>query len=344
MKALVLEKKDELNVRDIELNEKMGDMDVRIAVKAVGVCGSDIHYLTHGSIGPYIVREPMVLGHEASGEILEVGSKVTDLKPGDRVCMEPGIPNPHSKASRQGMYNLDPDVVFWATPPVHGVTRPEVVHPADFCYKLPDSVSFEEGAMVEPLAIGMHAAKKAAIKPGDVAVVTGAGTIGLVTAIAALGGGCSRVIITDVVQPKLDLAASLGPITPVNVKKEDALKVISDATGGWGADIVFEASGAAGVAAQLFDMVCPGGKVVYIGMPVEPISFDIVAAQAKEASVETIFRYANVYDRAVKLLGSGQIDIKALITDTYRFEDSVKAYEYAVDPKPTSVKVQIVMN
>jgi D-xylulose reductase len=258
--------------------------------------------------------------------------------------MEPGIPNPRSKASRQGMYNLDPDVVFWATPPVHGVTRPEVVHPADFCYKLPDSVSFEEGAMVEPLAIGMHAAKKAAIKPGDVAVVTGAGTIGLVTAIAALGGGCSRVIITDVVQPKLDLAASLGPITPVNVKKEDALKVISDATGGWGADIVFEASGAAGVAAQLFDMVCPGGKVVYIGMPVEPISFDIVAAQAKEASVETIFRYANVYDRAVKLLGSGQIDIKALITDTYRFEDSVKAYEYAVDPKPTSVKVQIVMN
>lgn len=344
MKALVLEKKGELNVRGIELDEKMGDTDVRIAVKAVGVCGSDIHYFTHGAIGPYIVKEPMIVGHEAAGEIIEAGSKVTDLKPGDRVCMEPGIPNPRSKASRRGMYNLDPDVVFWATPPVHGVTRPEVVHPADFCYKLPDNVSFEEGAMVEPLAIGMHAAKKAAIKPGDVAVVTGAGTIGLVTAIAALGGGCSRVIITDIIQPKLDLAASLGPVTPVNVKKEDPLKIISDATGGWGADIVFEASGAPQVSAQLFDMVCPGGKVVYIGMPVEPISFDIVAAQAKEASIETIFRYANVYDRAVKLLGSGQIDIKPLITDTYSFKDSVKAYDYAVDPKPTSVKVQIVFD
>ncbi len=342
MRALVLEKKGELNVRDIEINEKMGDLDVRIAVKRVGVCGSDIHFYTHGSIGPFVVRNPLILGHEAASEVVEAGSKVTHLKPGDRICMEPGIPNSRSKSSRQGMYNLDPDIVFWAAPPVHGVTRPSVVHPADFCYKLPDNVSFEEGAMVEPLAIGMHAAKKAAIKPGDVAVVCGAGTIGLVTAIAALGGGCSRVIITDVLQPKLDIAATLGPVTPVNVKKEDPLSVINDLTDGWGADIVFEASGAKEVAPLIFDFVCPGGKVVYIGMPVEPITFDIVKAQTKEVSIETIFRYANVYDRAVKLMGSGKIDVKPLITERYDFEKSVEAYDYAVKPRPSSVKIQIV--
>jgi D-xylulose reductase len=289
------------------------------------------------------VREPLILGHEASGEVMEVGGRVTHLKPGDRVCMEPGIPNPRSKASREGMYNVDPDVIFWGTPPVHGVTRPSVVHPADYCYKLPDSVSFEEGAMVEPLAIGMHAAKKAAIKPGDIAVVTGAGTIGLVTAIAALGGGCSRVIITDVLQPKLDIAAAFGAVTPVNISKEDPLKVISDLTGGWGADIVFEASGASQAAATVFDMACPGGRVVYIGMPVKPVSLDIVKAQTKEISVETIYRYANVYDRAVKLIGSGRIDVKPLITDKYDFEDSIKAYDYAVDPRATSVKTQILL-
>ena len=142
----------------------------------------------------------MVLGHEASGVIVEVGSEVKNLKVGDRVCMEPGIPDPNSKATRLGMYNLDPAVRFWATPPYHGVLRPTVVHPANFTFKLPDNISFAEGAMVEPLAVGMHAAIKAQIKPGDVAVVMGAGTIGMVTALAALAGGCSRVVITDVVR------------------------------------------------------------------------------------------------------------------------------------------------
>src|ERR1019366_994475 len=135
----------------------------------------------HGAIGSFVVREPMVLGHEASGVVTAVGSAVTQLKPGDRVCMEPGIPDPHSHASRIGRYNLDPAVRFWATPPVHGCLRPTVVHPADFTFRLPDNVTFGEGAMVEPLAVGIHAATKARLKPGDVAVVLGAGPIGMVT-------------------------------------------------------------------------------------------------------------------------------------------------------------------
>ncbi|MGJ3241336.1 MAG: NAD(P)-dependent alcohol dehydrogenase [Opitutales bacterium] len=341
MQALVLEKKDELNLRDIELEETLGPKDVRIKIHTVGICGSDVHYYTHGAIGPFVVRDPMVLGHEASGTVLEVGSAVSHLKPGDRVCMEPGIPDPTSKASRLGMYNLDPAVRFWATPPVHGCLRPEVIHPADFTFKVPDNVSFGEAAMVEPLAVGMHAASKAQVKPGDVAVVTGAGPIGMVTALAALAAGCSRIFMTDVIAEKLELAASLGPITPVNVSGENVAEVVGKATDGWGADLVFEASGNERACASVFEPLAPGGTVVFIGMPLEPIAFDVVAAQVKEARVETIFRYAHVYPRALALMGSGKIDVKPLITDTFAFQESVKAFDFAVKPPPASVKAQI---
>lgn len=341
MEALVLEAKKRLSMRDIALEERLGPRDVKIALRTVGVCGSDIHYYTHGAIGPFVVRAPMILGHEASGVVLEVGAEVKHLKEGDRVCMEPGIPDATSKASRLGMYNLDPSVRFWATPPVHGVTRPTVVHPADFTFKLPDNVGFGEGAMVEPLAVGMHAANKAAIQPGDVAVVIGAGTIGMVTILSALAGGCSMAVVLDVKQPRLESAARLGAVRTVNANDEDALSVARELTGGWGADVVFEASGGGNVAAQALDMLKPGGTLVYIGMPIEPVAFDVVKAQAKEATVKTIFRYAHVYPRALALMGSGKINLKPLITETYPFEKSVEAYDYAASPKPTSIKVQI---
>ncbi len=341
MNALVLERKGELRLRDLALEEALGPHDVRVRIHTVGVCGSDVHYYQHGAIGPFVVRAPMILGHEAAGIVLETGAAVTDLRVGDRVCMEPGVPDPNSRATRLGLYNLDPAVRFWATPPVHGCLRPTVVHPAAFTFKLPDEVSFGEGAMVEPLAVGMHAANKAHLRPGDVAVVLGAGTIGTLTALAALAGGCSRVIISDVQAPKLAIAAALGPITPVNVRTENLAEAVRRATGGWGADVVFEASGQAAAAAQALEVVCPGGCVVLIGMPGAPVPFDVVAAQVKEARIETIFRYAHVFPRALALMGSRRIDVRPLITDHYAFADSVAAFDYAANPKPASVKVQI---
>jgi D-xylulose reductase len=309
----------------------------------VGVCGSDVGYYEHGAIGPFVVRAPMVLGHEASGTVTEVGRNVTALRVGDRVCMEPGIPNPNGRATRLGIYNLDPDVRFWATPPFHGCLRPSVVHPAAFTFKLPGSVNFGEGAIVEPLAIGMHAAGKAAIMPGDTALVTGAGTIGTVSALAALAGGCSRVIISDIKQEKLDIAARYPGITAVNSARQDLGKAIDAMTGGWGVDIVFEASGNPEVIKHVFDYIRPAGRVVFIGMPPLPAPIDIVKAQSKEAKIETIFRYAHVYPRAIALLEAGKIDVKPLITDVYDFKDSIAAFEYARAMKPSSVKVQIVM-
>lgn len=347
MQSLVLEPDLSLNLRDVnvEADEHLGPRDVRIAIHTVGVCGSDVHYYEHGRIGPFVVDQPMILGHEASGTVVEVGSEVQDLRQGDRVCMEPGIADPDSKASRLGLYNLDPSVRFWATPPIHGVIRPEVVHPAALTFKLPDNVSFAEGAMVEPLAVGMHAANKARIKPGDVAVVTGAGPIGLVTALAALAGGCAQVIVTDVKQPKLDLAASLvpGAMVPVNVAREAVHQVVQKHTDGWGADLVFECSGNPKVAAGVLDWVCPAGCVVYVGMPGEPIAFDVVAAQIREVRVEHVFRYAHVYPRALKLMGSGQLDVKPLITDTFAFSQSRQALDFCVNMPDASVKAQITV-
>jgi D-xylulose reductase len=239
------------------------------------------------------------------------------------------------------MYNLDPAVRFWATPPVHGCLRPTVVHPAAFTFKLPGNVSFAEGAMVEPLAVGMHAANKARIRAGDVAAVLGCGPIGMLTALAALAGGCSRVFVTDVQAPKLALAAKYPGITPVHAREQNLAALVRAATDGWGADIVFEASGNERAAQGVFEPLCPGGCVVFIGIPGAPVPFDIVAAQAKEARVESVFRYAHVFPRALALMGAGKIEVKPLITDRFAFAESVAAFQFAANMPPGSVKVQI---
>ena len=342
-RALVLEKQHELALRDIDLPDAVGPGMVKIKLHTVGVCGSDVHYYTHGRIGPFVVDAPMVLGHEAAGTIVEVGQDVTTLKVGDRVCMEPGVPDPTSKASRLGMYNVDPAVTFWATPPIHGVLTPFVVHPANYTFKLPDNVSFAEGAMVEPFAVGMQAATKARITPGDTAVVMGAGPIGTMVALAALAGGCSRVIISDLAQPKLDIAAQYQGIIPVNIKNKSLADEVNALTGNWGADVVFECSGSPRAWDSVIDVLRPGGMIVAVGLPVEKVPLDVSTLSVKEATITSVFRYAHQYERAIALMGSGRVDLKPLISETFRFEDSIKAFDRAVEARPTDVKLQILM-
>ncbi|MUG08326.1 NAD(P)-dependent alcohol dehydrogenase [Commensalibacter melissae] len=342
--ALVLEEKGKLSIRNIDLPSTVGDNDVKIKIRNVGICGSDVHYYTHGKIGPFIVNQPMVLGHEASGIVIETGKNVENLKVGDRVCMEPGIPNPHSRATKLGIYNVDPDVVFWATPPVHGCLTETVVHPAAFTFKLPDNVSFEEGAFVEPLAIGVQAAVKARLKPGDICLVTGCGPIGILTALAALASGASKVFISDLAQPKLDIAKQYHGIIPINLKNESVEERVKAECGkDWGADVVFEASGHPSAYDTVLACVRPGGTIVFVGMPVDKIPFDLVTAQAKEIHMETIFRYAHVYDRTINLIASGKIDIKPLISGVYPFSKSIEAFERAASAQPADVKLQIEM-
>jgi D-xylulose reductase len=340
-KALVLEKVRELSLRDIDVPLKVGPDDVKIKIDTVGVCGSDVHYYTHGRIGDFVVKAPMVLGHEAAGFVVEIGANVKSLAVGDRVCMEPGIPDLSSRASKLGLYNVDPAVVFWATPPVHGVLTPYVVHPAAFTFKLPDNVSFAEAAMVEPFAVGLQAAVKAGIRPGDSAVVTGAGPIGIMAALAALASGCSRVIVSDLVDEKLAIAGRYSGVSTVNVKSQKLVDAVNAATDGWGVDVVFEASGSPRAYDGIQAVLRPGGCLVAIGMPIEPVKLDISAIAAKEIRIETVFRYANVFDRALQMIASGKVDLKPLISETFPFEQSIAAFERAAEGRPTDVKLQI---
>jgi D-xylulose reductase len=284
----------------------------------------------------------MILGHEASGTVIETGSLVSSLQIGDRVCMEPGIPDANSRAAQIGMYNIDPNVRFWATPPIHGILRPTCVHPEAFTFKIPDNVSFAEAAMVEPLAVGVHAATKARIKPGDIALVMGAGPIGLVTALSAIASGCSRVFISDLADEKLEIARSMNSaISPINSRTTDLKTSILKETDGWGADIVFEATGSADAAETVFQALSPGGCVVLIGGQSDPISFDVGAAMVREARVESIFRYAHVFPRCIRMLSSGLINVRPLITKKYIFDDSVEAFNVAADSRPENIKIQI---
>jgi D-xylulose reductase len=340
MKSLILEEKGKLKLGDYPIEESVGPTDVRVQIKACGICGSDIHYYKEGSIGDFVVREPMVLGHEAAGIVIEKGCEVQNLELGDRVCMEPGIPDFHSKETLQGMYNLDPAVRFWATPPIHGCLRESVVHPASFTTKLLENMSFAEGAMIEPLAIGVEAAKKAFIEMGDTALVVGCGTIGMMVALSALAAGCSKVYISDVRQEKLDIAATYENIIPINSAKVDLVSTIMAYTK-TGVDRIFEASGVPSVYPDFFRCAKTGAKVVLVGMMNGTVPLDVSYLQVKGISIETIFRYCNTYERAVALVASGKIDVKRLIGRTYSFEDSIQAYEYAVSCPPDIIKVMI---
>ena len=344
MRALVLEKTRQLRLREMDLPTQVTAGMVKIRVHTVGVCGSDVHYYTHGRIGPFVVEAPMVLGHEAAGTVVEVGEGVTHLRSGDRVCMEPGIPDASSRAARLGMYNVDPAVRFWATPPVHGVLTSHVVHPADYTFKLPDNVSFAEGAMVEPFAVGMQAAAKARIAPGDTALVLGAGPIGTMVALAALAGGCARVILADFAQPKLDIAAAYQGIIPVNIGERNLAAEVASLTQGWGVDVVFECSGSAKAWDGIGELARPGGCIVVVGLPVAPVAFDVAGLSVKELRVESVFRYAHQYERAIALMESGRIDLRPLITATFAFEDSIAAFERAAEGRPEDVKLQILVD
>ena len=343
VRAVVLEGIGDIRLREIEVpgTMELADNEVRIAVKTVGICGSDVHYYKHGRIGDFVVNAPMILGHEAAGVVTAVGAKSAHLQIGDRVCMEPGVPDFGSRQTLEGHYNLDPSVRFWATPPIHGCLTPEVVHPAALTYKLPDNVSFAEGAMVEPLAIGVYAAFKGAIRPGDVAVVAGAGTIGLMTAFAALASGCAKVILSDVATAKLDLVADHPGIVTVDLNREKLVDVVAAHTAGHGADLFFEASGSPRAFDDLMDVMGRGGRVVLVGMPQDRVALDVVALEVKEISLTGIFRYANVWERTLALLGSGKIDLKPLISASYPFEQSIAAFERAAQQNSSDVKIQI---
>ncbi|XP_054723766.1 sorbitol dehydrogenase-like [Uloborus diversus] len=243
--SVVLKKKDEIVLENRPVSEP-GPHEVLIGIDTVGICGSDVHYWKNGRIGNFIVREPMVLGHESSGTVVRVGSKVTHLKPGDRVAIEPGVPCRMCEFCKSGRYNLCHEVKFCATPPVDGSLCQYYTHAADFCFKLPEHVSLEEGALLEPLSVAVHACERARVTAGKTVLVTGAGPIGLCNLLTAKALGATRILVTDISESRLEVAKKLGASHVVCVGGKDAGASAEEIRTSLGAppDITVECSGA----------------------------------------------------------------------------------------------------
>lgn len=306
--------------------------DVLVAIKWTGICGSDVHYWQHGGIGKFVVRDPMVLGHESAGVVARVGVGVTSLRVGDRVAVEPGRPCRRCEDCRRGRYNLCPDMQFAATPPFHGTLTGFYPAPEDFCYKLPDHVSLQEGALAEPTAVGVHIVRQAKVQPGQSVVVMGAGPVGLLCAAVARAYGASTVASVDIVQSKLDFAlgfASTHAYLSRRVSPQDNAEGIKTACGlPDGADVVIDASGAEPSIQASVHLLKVGGTYVQGGMGKDDITFPIMAFAIKEAAAFGSFRYSSGdYKLAVELIASGKIDVKKLISGQVPFEQAEAAFQ-----------------
>ncbi|GAO16602.1 uncharacterized protein UV8b_01465 [Ustilaginoidea virens] len=309
---------------------------VVVAVDYTGICGSDVHYWRHGAIGHFVVRQPMVLGHESAGTVVETGRAVTHLRPGDRVAIEPGYACRRCVDCRAGRYNLCDEMVFAATPPHDGTLTGLWSSPADFCYKLPDAVSLREGALIEPLAVAVHMVKQAAVQPGQSVVVMGAGPVGLLCAAVARAYGASAVLTADIVQPKLDFAArfaSTHTYLSRRVAPEDNAAAIKCLLGlPRGADAVIDASGAEPSIQTSLHTVRRGGTFVQGGMGKPDVTFPIMALCLNEVTAKGSFRYGpGDYELAINLVASGKVDVKKLVTATVPFHEAGEAFRKAAE-------------
>ena len=331
------------DIRKVRIEEREKPVpkegEVLVKVEYVGICGSDLHYYESGRIGNFIVEPPFVLGHEAGGTVVEVGSGVTHLKAGDRVALEPGKTCGHCEHCKEGKYNLCEDVIFFATPPVDGVFQEYVAHEAGLCFKLPDNVSTLEGALVEPLSVGLHAAMQGGAHIGQTAVVTGAGCIGLVSLLALKAMEVSRVIVVDVIEKRLQKAKELGADYVINGKEQDTVAEIKRLTEGKGCDLSIETAGTQITASQLIQASKKGATIVFVGYSASgEMTLPIGMALDKELTFKTVFRYRNIYPMAIEAIAAGKIRIKDIVTDYFELDDIQHAMDACVENKAEIVK------
>ena len=313
--------------------------EVVVEIEYCGICGSDVHFYENGRIGDFVVEGDFILGHETAGTVIQIGSGVTDLKPGDRVALEPGIACGKCEFCKKGLYNLCPDVVFFATPPVQGALQNYVAHPADMCFKLPENVSTKAGALVEPLAVGLHAAKQGKVTLGDSVVILGSGCIGLVTLLACKAFGAANVIVVDLFEKRLEFAKKMGANHVINAREENVEERIKEILGERGADVVLETAGAVKTIQQTPQFAKSGGTIVLVGMaPQDVIDYDFSKVMAKELTIKSVFRYRNLYPVAIAAIADGTIDVEQIVTHEFAFEDSKEAFDTVIKDAENVVK------
>jgi len=315
----------ELTVEDRPVPEPAaGDVLVRVA--AVGVCGSDVHYYRHGRIGDFVVDAPLVLGHELSGTVVAVGDGVDASLIGQRVAVEPQRPCHRCAQCLAGRYNLCPHMRFYATPPVDGAFTEYVTIEAEFAHPLPDSVSFEAGALLEPLSVGIAAVRKAGIVPGSSVLIAGAGPIGVICAQAARAFGATRIVVSDLVPERRERALSFGATEVVDPTVVDVTADIVPV------DAFIDASGAPRAVADGIRAVGPAGAAVLVGLGNPEMTLPVEHIQNLEVTVTGIFRYTGTWPVAIELVASGQVDLDSLVTGRFGLDEVREALESDTDP------------
>jgi L-iditol 2-dehydrogenase len=320
-------------IRDLVVDERPvpspGPQEVLVQVTAVGVCGSDVHYYDHGRIGPYVVERPLVLGHEPAGVVTAVGPAVTRCQRGQRVSVEPGRPDFTCRQCLAGRYNLCPDMQFMATPPVDGAfCEYVVVHEAQ-AHPVPDSISDDAAALLEPLSVGIWACRRGRVTAGSRVLVNGAGPIGLVCTQMAVVCGATEVIVADVNPYRLGLATRFGATAVVEVPRTPLT--------GLEPDVLLECSGHPAASRAAVEVVAPAGRAVLVGMGADELPLPLSALQNREVEVIGTFRYANTWPTAIALVDRGRVDLDGLVTGHFGLSE-VEAALTAVTADPHSVK------
>ena len=314
--------------------------DVLLRVLYCGVCGSDVHFYSHGE-PEFPDVYPFIIGHEFSGEVVEVGADVTTLKVGDRVSIEPGIPCRVCKWCATGKYNLCPNVRFLSYPYSLGGMRNYVAHPAALCHLLPENVSDLEGALIEPLAVGMYAVQTSGATVGNSVAILGSGCIGLVTLLSLRAAGVRDITVIDLHEIRLRKALELGAARVVNAQEVDPVQTVSSLNDGYGPEFVFETAGNRVTASQTVDMVQRGGTIMMVGNVVGQTPFNFQRFTNKELQLRSIFRYRNIFPTAIAAVASGQIDITNIVSSVFPFEEAQQAFEDSISQQQTMVKAVI---
>jgi len=341
MKAAVLHKAQDMRIEQRPVPKPQPN-EALVRLRAIGVCGSDIHYYFAGALGKNRVQGPMLVGHECAGEVVEVGAEVEGLKPGDRVVVEPGLPCRVCHYCRTGRYNICKNMRFLGTPPVDGAFCEYLAWPADFLYPMPEGMTFEEGALIEPVAVGVYAVDQAGMRSADSAVVLGSAAIGLFTLQAAVAAGAGPVFATDLCDYRLDVARKLGAAAAFNPRREDVLARVKEATDGEGVDAVFEAAGAPETFLHTIDFARQGATVILIGICQEDVvPMNMGECRRKEVTLKSVRRYRHVFDKCIKLVAKGKIDVRSLITHRYALDDIVEAFETVKECRDEVIKAVI---
>ncbi len=330
MKAAVLTGLRRVEVRNVPDPDFRNDTDVLVRVAAAGICGSDIHYFKEGKIGDQVVEHPLIVGHECAGTVERAGPAVRNLGPGERVAVDPAIACGACDQCLAGRPNTCRRLLFLGTPgQVSGTFCERIVMPERNCHPLPDTLTFEEGVLVEPLSIALHSLRLAGDPKPSFAAVLGAGPIGLSVLLAARSAGVGTVCVTDKVEERVKIARTWGAAWAGNPDREDVVsRMKNQAPDGF--DAVFECCGDPAALDQAVDLLQPGGRLAIIGIPAaDRVSLDIHRLRRKEISIHNVRRQRACIRDAISLIAAGNTTIRLMATHRFALEDAGKAFDLA---------------